>query len=50
MLLSEVSLLLLPTLPILPNAPPIFEMRVLELFLEALLTASPLLQEVRRTL
>lgn len=31
-----------PTLPILPNAPPIFEMRVLEPFLEALLTASPM--------
>ena len=39
---AMVAIAPVPTLPILPNAPPIFEMRVLELFLEALLTASPM--------
>ena len=39
---ARVTITPVPTLPILPNAPPIFEMRVLELFLEALLTASPM--------
>ena len=39
---ARVAIAPVPTLPILPNAPPIFEMRVLELFLEALLTASPM--------